>query len=58
MFAGVNSPDQMILARGPLARRILVALGGRTDRAALEAVYRWLCDGLAAGRMFTGEVSC
>ncbi len=49
---------EMILARGPLARRILVALGGRTDRAALEAVYRRLCDCLAAGRMFTGEMSC
>ncbi|SIR15627.1 Glutamate-cysteine ligase family 2(GCS2) [Aromatoleum tolulyticum] len=43
-----------ILAHGPLARRILAALGEPFDRARLAVVYRQLCDCLAAGRLFTG----
>lgn len=42
-----------ILTRGPLARRILAALGEPFDHARLTAVYRHLCDCLAAGRLFT-----
>jgi len=42
------------LEQGPLARRILRAVGPEPDRARLEAVYRSLCDCLAAGRLFTG----
>jgi gamma-glutamyl:cysteine ligase YbdK (ATP-grasp superfamily) len=43
-----------ILSAGPLARRILAALGDRFDRPRLQAVYRQLCDCLAHGRLFTG----
>jgi gamma-glutamyl:cysteine ligase YbdK (ATP-grasp superfamily) len=43
-----------ILHAGPLARRILAALGDRFDRPRLQAVYRQLCDCLAQGRLFTG----
>ncbi|HET6803624.1 MAG TPA: glutamate-cysteine ligase family protein [Casimicrobiaceae bacterium] len=42
----------MILSRGPLARRILRATGSNADRDRLHAVYRELCDCLAEGRMF------
>ncbi|MEW5769580.1 MAG: glutamate-cysteine ligase family protein [Pseudomonadota bacterium] len=42
----------VLLDHGTLARRILRALGGRPERAALSAVYRELCDCLAKGRMF------
>jgi len=42
----------MILSRGPLARRILRATGSDADRDRLRAVYRELCDCLAEGRMF------
>lgn len=43
-----------ILRRGPLARRIVAALGERFDRARLTAVYRQLCDCLGEGRLFVG----
>lgn len=43
-----------ILSRGPLARRILRALGKDFDPPRLAAVYRELCDCLAAGRLFNG----
>ena len=43
-----------ILNRGPLARRIMRALGEGFDRSQLEAVYRELCDCLADGRLFMG----
>lgn len=43
-----------ILSRGPLARRILRALGKDYDPPRLAAVYRELCDCLAAGRLFNG----
>jgi hypothetical protein len=42
----------VILDRGPLARRILRALGPDFPPARLQAVYRALCDCLDAGRMF------
>lgn len=47
-----RSALQSILEQGPLARRILKALGPRPDRGKLQAVYRQLCDCLADGRMF------
>ena len=42
----------MILAQGPLARRILRATGSDVDRKRLHAVYGELCDCLDQGRMF------
>jgi gamma-glutamyl:cysteine ligase YbdK (ATP-grasp superfamily) len=42
----------VILNRGPLARRILVATNGDHSRRSLATVYEQLCDCLAAGRMF------
>lgn len=44
---------EVILERGPLARRILQALGPRPTLEKLAGVYRTLCDCLAEGRMFT-----
>jgi glutamate---cysteine ligase / carboxylate-amine ligase len=43
-----------ILEQGPLARRILQAVGPDCPRPRLEAVYLELCDCLAEGRMFVG----
>jgi gamma-glutamyl:cysteine ligase YbdK (ATP-grasp superfamily) len=43
-----------LLERGPLARRILTAVGPEPSRARIAAVYRQLCDCLAGGRMFVG----
>lgn len=45
-------PLETILSRGPLARRIMRALGEGFDRPQLEVVYRELCDCLADGRLF------
>jgi hypothetical protein len=45
---------ETILARGPLARRIMRALGAGFDRPRLDAVYRELCNCLADGRLFMG----
>ncbi|NMF87718.1 glutamate-cysteine ligase family protein [Aromatoleum petrolei] len=44
-----------LLNCGPLARRILAAVGEPFDRERLAAVYRELCDCLAAGRLFAGN---
>lgn len=41
-----------ILERGTLARRIGAALGSEPDRAAMERVYRALCECLVANRSF------
>ena len=41
-----------ILAHGPLARRILRAMGGDIGRDRLAAVYEALCECLAEGRTF------
>jgi len=46
------APLQVILDEGPLARRILHALGSEPDRDRLAAVYRELCDCLQEGRMY------
>jgi len=50
--AGFKSPLELILDEGTLARRILGALGGSTDRDRLKEVYARLCDCLANGRVF------
>lgn len=42
----------VILREGPLARRILRALGGDTSPTQIGDVYAKLCDCLAYGRMF------
>ena len=47
-----REPLELILTEGPLARRILAAVGSRPSRAHLEAVYRGLCDCLAQGWLF------
>lgn len=47
-----REPLRVIREHGPLARRILRALGPDFDPAHLHAVYRKLCDCLEAGRMF------
>jgi gamma-glutamyl:cysteine ligase YbdK (ATP-grasp superfamily) len=49
-----NAPLQRILRHGPLARRIMRAVGADCSRPRLEAVYRELCDCLLHGRMFEG----
>jgi len=45
----------LILDEGPLARRILHAIGPGMARERLEAVYAELCDCLEAGRPFMAE---
>lgn len=45
-----------ILETGPLSRRILRATGDAPTPGRLFEVYRRLCDDLAAGRTFTGDV--
>jgi glutamate---cysteine ligase / carboxylate-amine ligase len=50
----VGSAIETILERGPLARRILSAVGPNPARDTIAAVYRNLADCLAAGRMFVG----
>jgi len=46
---------ELILEEGPLARRILRAVGPEMARDRLEAVYAELCDCLEAGRPFSVE---
>jgi glutamate---cysteine ligase / carboxylate-amine ligase len=47
-----EKPLDLILRQGPLARRILRALGANPARQALLPVYARLCDSLAQGRLF------
>lgn len=49
-----RAPLDTILDRGPLARRILRALGTGFTRPQLMAVYGELCDCLAEDRLFIG----
>jgi len=42
----------LILAKGPLARRLLKAIGPAPSRCGLADVYRQLCDCLAGGEPF------
>ncbi len=53
--AELGPPLETILARGPLATRLLAALGPRPARERLHAVYAELADCLAAGRLFHGQ---
>jgi glutamate---cysteine ligase / carboxylate-amine ligase len=46
-------PLAVILEQGPLARRILTALGGDLSHGRLHEVYGELANCLAAGRVFT-----
>ena len=48
----VQAALDVILEHGPLARRILRALGAAPSRSRLAAVYRRLCECLTAGRSF------
>jgi gamma-glutamyl:cysteine ligase YbdK (ATP-grasp superfamily) len=47
-----REPLELILTQGPLARRILNAVGRQPSRAHLEAVYRGLCECLAQDWLF------
>lgn len=47
-----SEPLRVMLKRGPLARRILRAVGPDCSKTRLDEVYRELCDCLEAGRMF------
>ena len=47
-----HAPLRVILEQGPLARRILRAIGTDASKAHLQTIYRALCDCLEAGRMF------
>lgn len=49
-----QAPLEVILTQGPLARRIVRAVGTDTARNHLQVIYRALCDCLLHGRMFTG----
>jgi hypothetical protein len=46
---------RMILEQGPLARRILRALGRNPARDEISLVYRRLCECLTAGQSFVGS---
>jgi gamma-glutamyl:cysteine ligase YbdK (ATP-grasp superfamily) len=48
----LHAPLRLILQRGPLAERIVRALGTAPTRAALGAVYGGLCDCVEGGRPF------
>jgi carboxylate-amine ligase len=50
----VRPAVQALLKNGPLARRILSAVGPNPSRERIAAVYRQLCECLADGRMFAG----
>ena len=45
----------VILEQGPLARRLLRAVGGTVNHQRLREVYGELCQCLQAGRMFSAE---
>jgi gamma-glutamyl:cysteine ligase YbdK (ATP-grasp superfamily) len=52
---GLDSPLlEILLDRGPLARRILRALGSRPQSEDVASVYRALCDCLERGEPFLG----
>ncbi|HET6323513.1 MAG TPA: glutamate-cysteine ligase family protein [Planctomycetaceae bacterium] len=52
--ASVRPAVLALLKEGPLASRILSAVGTAPSRDRIAAVYRQLCDCLAGGRMFVG----
>lgn len=47
-----SEPLAVILHQGPLARRMLARLGADPGREEIAALYRELCDCLAAGTLF------
>ena len=47
-----RAPLEFNLSRGPLARRLLRAIGPKPDRAALHELYSALCDALQSGKPF------
>ncbi len=47
-----RQPLELILEQGPLARRLLNAVGPGCERSRLQAVYRELCGCLSEGKMF------
>ncbi len=52
---GLDSPHlRVILEEGPLARRILRAVGTSPAREEIAFVYRALCENLEAGQSFVG----
>lgn len=51
----IHAAMERILAEGPLARRILRAIGGDFSRNSLKGVYRELYGCLSAGRLFPGR---
>lgn len=53
-YANLRATVKTLLKRGPLARQILTAVGREPSRERIAAVYRQLCDCLAAGRIFAG----
>ncbi len=50
--AGELAPLRVILEQGPLARRILRAIGPEDSLEKIRAVYGQLCECLAEGKMF------
>jgi glutamate---cysteine ligase / carboxylate-amine ligase len=48
------APLQLILERGPLARRLLDTLGSEPTAQALRTTYRELCQCLQEGQMYPG----
>lgn len=51
-----RKPLDLILREGPLARRILTALGPAPDRAHINAIYARLCECLQKGVLFTPDM--
>jgi carboxylate-amine ligase len=49
-----REPLRVMLKHGPLARRILRAVGQDDSKAHLKAIYGALCECLQEGRMFVG----
>ena len=47
-----RAPLEFVLLRGPLARRLLRAVGPRPDRGALHELYTALCAALNEGKQF------
>lgn len=54
MIAKPGLPLEVILNKGPLARRIIKAAGRTSSRTKLDGIYSCLCDCLARGEMFHG----
>jgi carboxylate-amine ligase len=49
-----QGPLQTVLDRGPLARRIVDAIGDSCNRECLHEIYAVLCNCLEEGRLFAG----